>query len=157
MFDMAVKFHNSDERTKDEMSPLERAILLAVHAHQGQRDKAGAPYVLHPLRVMLRMSSENEMIPAVLHDVLEDSDLTVMDLSNEGFSEEALEIVECLTRREGETYEEFIERVKLNPFATMIKLADIEDNMDMRRIREPGRRDWERLKRYHHAWLRLSC
>ena len=88
------------------MSPLESAILLAVQSHQGQRDKGGAPYILHPLRMMLRMRSEVEMIVAILHDVVEDTQHTLVDLQQAGYSEQVLEAVDCLTRRDGETYEE---------------------------------------------------
>lgn len=138
------------------MATLEKAIFIALKAHQGQKDKADDPYILHPLRVMLRMASETEMIAAVLHDVVEDTDWTTADLRKEGFSEEVLKMVDCLTRRQKETYEEFIERVKLNSTARKIKLADLEDNMDINRISEPTEEDWERLKKYHRAWLRLK-
>jgi (p)ppGpp synthase/HD superfamily hydrolase len=137
------------------MANLEKAILIAVQAHQNQQDRAGETYILHPLRLMLKMDSETEMIAAVLHDVVEDSNWTPADLRKEGFSEEDLSVIEYLTRRDQETYEEFIERVKLNPTARKIKLADLEDNMAIRRISEPTENDWERLKKYHQAWLVL--
>jgi (p)ppGpp synthase/HD superfamily hydrolase len=138
------------------MATLEKAILIAVEAHQGQTDKAGEPYILHPLRVMLRMSSETERIAGVLHDIVEDSGWTTADLRKEGFSEGVLEAVECLTRREKEDYEVFIGRVQLNPAARKVKIADLEDNMDIMRIREPTGKDWERMKKYHRAWQRLK-
>ncbi len=93
---------------------LEKALAIALHAHQGQKDKASAPYILHPLRVMLRMQTELEMVVAVLHDVVEDSGLTIEDLRREGIPEAALVAVAHLTRGEGESYVEFIERVKRN-------------------------------------------
>ena len=138
------------------MSNLEEAILIAVQAHKNQRDKVGETYILHPLRLMLKMDSETEMIAAVLHDVAEDSNWTLADLKREGFSEEVLSVIECLTRRDQETYEEFIERVKLNPTARKIKLADLEDNMEIKRISEPTEKEWGRLKKYHQAWLVLT-
>jgi (p)ppGpp synthase/HD superfamily hydrolase len=104
---------------------------------------------------MLKMDSETEMIAAVLHDVVEDSIWTVADLGKQGFSEEVLAVLDCLTRREQETYDEFIERVKLDPTARKIKIADLEDNMAIKRISEPKEKDWERLKKYHKAWLIL--
>jgi len=140
----------------DSMATLEDAILLAVQAHQGQNDKAGAPYILHPLRVMLRMGSDIEMMVAVLHDVLEDTQYTLLDLQQAGYPEEVLEALDCLTRRENETYEEFIERVKTNPLARKVKIADLEDNMDIRRISAPQEKDMERLKRYRRAWSALT-
>ncbi len=138
------------------MATLEKAMFIAVKAHQGQKDKAGEPYILHSLRVMLRMTSEAEMIAAVLHDIVEDTYWTTADLRKEGFAEEILEVVDCLTRRKKESYEEFIERVERTPVARKIKLADLEDNMDMRRISEPTEKDWQRLKKYHRTWLRLA-
>jgi (p)ppGpp synthase/HD superfamily hydrolase len=130
---------------------LERAIEIAVMAHTGQTDKAGAPYILHPLRVMLKQTSEETMIAAVLHDVVEDSVWSLDGLRAEGFSEAVLEALNCLTKRDGESYEDFIERVKPNPLARRVKRADLEDNMDISRIPEPTERDRERLKRYHQA------
>jgi (p)ppGpp synthase/HD superfamily hydrolase len=85
------------------MTTLEDAISIAAQAHKGQKDKAGAPYLLHPLRMMLRMNSEAPMIAAVLHDVVEDSDWTLEQLREKGFSDEVLDAVECLTHRDGES------------------------------------------------------
>ena len=138
------------------MPNLEDAILLATEAHRGQVDKAGMPYILHPLRVMFRMTSEEEMITAVLHDVIEDTPYTLDDLKGLGYAEEVLEALDCLTHREGETYEAFIERAATNPLACRIKIADLEDNMDVRRIAQPQDRDLERLSRYRRAWARLT-
>ena len=138
------------------MATLEGAILLAVQVHQGQKDKAGAPYVLHPLRVMLRMRSDIEMMVAVLHDVVEDTPHTLSDLQQAGYPEQVLEALDCLTRRQNETYEEFIERVKANPLARKVKIADLEDNMDVRRISDLRKKDMERLKRYRRAWSDLA-
>ena len=102
------------------------------------------------------MSSETERIAGVLHDIVEDSGWTIADLRKEGFSEEVLEVVWCLTRREKEDYEEFIGRVQFNRAARNVKIADLEDNMDIMRIREPTGKDWERMKKYHRAWQRLK-
>jgi (p)ppGpp synthase/HD superfamily hydrolase len=138
------------------MATLERAIAIASEAHQGQLDKAGQPYVLHPLRMMQRLSGEQAQIVAVLHDVVEDTPWSLAQLRAEGFSEALLAAVDALTRREAESYEEFIERLLPNPLARQVKLADLEDNMDLRRIAELGEKDWERLQRYHRAWRRIS-
>lgn len=138
------------------MANLEKAIFIALEAHRNQKDKAGETYILHPLRLMVKMDSETEMTAAVLHDVLEDSSWTPEDLRKEGFSEEVLSVLECLTRRADESYEEFIERLKLNPTACKVKIADLEDNMAMKRISEPTEKDWERLKKYHRAWSVLK-
>jgi len=138
------------------MANLEKAIQIAVQAHQGQKDKAGAPYILHPLRVMLRLDSETEMIVAVLHDLVEDSNWTLADLRQKGFSEVILEAIDCLTHKPEDSYDEFIAKVKTNPLAEKVKLADLEDNMHITRISNPGEKDWARIRKYHRAWQSLK-
>jgi (p)ppGpp synthase/HD superfamily hydrolase len=138
------------------MSTLARAIALASEAHVDQREKSGAPYILHPIRVMLRMSTETEMIVAVLHDVVEDTPWTLEGLRGEGFSEEILAALDCVTRQPNETYAEFVERARDNLVARKVKLADLEDNMDVRRLPTITDKSLERLKRYHEAWRSLS-
>ncbi|WP_309895016.1 GTP pyrophosphokinase [Archangium sp.] len=138
------------------MPTLEDAIALAVEAHRGQRDKAGQTYILHPLRVMLRLEAEAERMVAVLHDVVEDSAYTLERLRELGYPEEVLGALDCLTKREGETYEAFIERVLPHPLARRVKLADLEDNMDVRRLTAVTAKDAERLARYRAAWSRLK-
>lgn len=136
---------------------LDKAIWIAAQAHLGQKDKYGAPYILHPLKMMLRFPSEREMMVAVLHDVVEDNpDWDLDRLRQEGFSAEIIEAVDHLTRREEETYEEFTERAGKNALARQVKLADLEDNMDLKRIKHLTEKDLERLARYHKAWLKLS-
>ena len=130
---------------------LERAIEIAVSAHKGQLDKAGAPYVLHPLRVMLSLTTEDERIVGVLHDVVEDSEWTFDLLRAEGFSEEIIEALRSVTKVEGEGYDAFAARARANPIGRKVKIADLTDNMDLRRISEPTDRDFERLKRYSRA------
>ena len=137
------------------MPSLENAIQLAIRAHKGQKDKAGAPYIFHPLRVMLRMESETEKIIAILHDVIEDSKFTIQDLQDAGYSEEILEVIDYLTRRDGEEYDLFIERIKGNPLARKVKTADLEDNVDMGRIRDPNEKDVNRVKKYQEALAEL--
>ena len=137
---------------------LEEAIALAVEAHKKQKDKSGQPYILHPLRVMFRLQSETERIVAVLHDVVEDSEITFDDLRQMGYNEEVIEALDGVTRREEETYEEFINRSQQNPISRRVKLADLEDNMDIRRLsRELTERDYKRLQRYKRAWLQLRA
>ena len=137
------------------MATLGKAIAIAAQAHQDQYDKAGAPYILHPLRMMQRMSSETEMIAAILHDVVEDTDWTLDKLRQAGFAAEVVQAVACLTHRDHETYDEFIARVRANAIASKVKLADLEDNMDMRRLCTLTEKDTERLHKYHRAWLGL--
>jgi len=144
------------EARRKTMSTLDRAIQIAAQAHAGQKDKAGEPYILHPLRVMLAVQGETERIVAALHDVVEDSEeWTFERLREEGFAEEILEALDYLTRREGETYQAFIARAGGHPLARKVKLADLEDNMDLRRLRQIGEKEAERLARYHAAWKAL--
>ncbi len=133
------------------MSKLEEAILLATVAHLGQIDKSGMPYVLHPLRIMTKMKTESEMMAAVLHDVVEDTGWTLEQLRKKGFPEEVLNAVECLTHREGEDYMASIRRAKANQIARRVKVADIEDNMDLSRITNFTKRDEERIAKYKIA------
>jgi len=135
---------------------LEDAIALAVEAHRGQRDKAGQTYILHPLRVMMRLETEAERMAAILHDVVEDTPYTLERLRELGYPQEVLTALECLTKREGESYEAFIERVRPHPLARRVKLADLEDNMDVRRLVAVGPKEAERLARYRAAWARLK-
>lgn len=137
------------------MSNLERAVAIAVKAHQGQKDKYGAPYILHPLRVMARVSSDTEKIVAILHDVVEDTDWTFQQLRKEGFSDEVIRALDCVTKREGEPYEDFVKRSAGNPLARRVKLADLEDNMDIRRLNSVEAKDLERLNKYLKAWREL--
>jgi len=138
------------------MPTLEDAIALAVEAHRGQRDKAGQAYILHPLRVMMRLETEAERMAAILHDVVEDTPYTLERLRELGYPEEVLGALDCLTKREGESYEAFIERVRPHSLARRVKLADLEDNMDVRRLLAVGPRETERLARYRAAWARLK-
>lgn len=138
------------------MPTLEDAIALAVQAHHGQRDKAGQPYILHPLRLMLKLETEEERTVAVLHDVVEDTPWTLERLRALGYPEPVLRALEGLTRREDETYEAFIERLRPDALACRVKLADLEDNMDVRRLTAVTAKDTERLARYRAAWARLK-
>lgn len=138
------------------MSDLDTALAIAVEAHRGQVDKAGQPYILHPLRVMARLSTPEERLVAVLHDVVEDSPTTLDDLRAAGFDEAVVRAVDFLTRRDEETYEAFIERVNGDALARRVKLADLEDNMTLTRLRELDERAVERLGRYMRAYRRLS-
>ena len=133
------------------MSTLERAIEIAEKAHAGQYDKGGAPYIRHPLRLMKRLFSEEEKIAAVLHDVVEDGEVTLAELRAEGFSDEVVEAVDSLTRRPDEPYDLFILRAASNDLARRVKLADLFDNCDLSRIPDPGPADFERLKKYQGA------
>lgn len=135
---------------------VERAISIAVQAHYGQRDKSGDLYILHPLRMMMQMDTEEEMITAVLHDVVEDSDWTLAKLQAQGFSDQVIAALDALTKRENEAYDDAIERVALNPLARRVKLADLQDNMRLTRLQQVTKKDLNRLAKYHRAWKLLS-
>lgn len=137
------------------MSLLGKAIEIAALAHQEQTDENGFPYILHPIRMMLRMDTETEMMAAVLHDILEDTNWTLEQLKTEGIPGDVLDLVERLSRYNHQSYEEFIELIIEDHTAIKIKLADLEDNMDMRRLPAISIDDINRLKKYHHYWLYL--
>ena len=136
---------------------LEDAIILAAEAHRGQVDKGGKPYILHVLRVLVRQSHENAQIVAALHDVVEDTHLTLEDLHRAGYHNEICAAVDCLTNLEGEPYEVMIDRVSANPIAREVKLADLEDNMNVRRLGDLDDAALGRLAKYKSAWTRLKA
>jgi (p)ppGpp synthase/HD superfamily hydrolase len=136
---------------------LEDAVLLAVQAHKGQTDKAGEPYILHLFRVMLRMEEEESRIIAVLHDVVEDTPVTLDELRAAGYSERVLAALDALTRRKGEDYSAFIERVASNPVSRRVKLADLADNMNLERLPTVSDADRDRLRKYQFAWEKLNA
>jgi guanosine-3',5'-bis(diphosphate) 3'-pyrophosphohydrolase len=130
------------------MATLERAIALAAAAHTGQIDKAGQPYILHPLRVMLRVTSDHERMAAVLHDVVEDTAVSLEQLVAEGFPSPVIAAVEALTKRPGESRVEAAQRAAAHPVARIVKLADNAENMDLTRIENPTERDIARVEEY---------
>ena len=135
------------------MSTIEKAIEIAVAAHKGQKDKSGANYILHPLCVMERGRSEIEKICGVLHDVLEDSQWTIEMLENEGFSDEIISVLRCVTKEsEEEDYEVFINRIAQNPIAVEVKINDLLDNMDITRFKSLDENDLKRLNKYLKAF-----
>ncbi|MBV9469825.1 MAG: bifunctional (p)ppGpp synthetase/guanosine-3',5'-bis(diphosphate) 3'-pyrophosphohydrolase [Abitibacteriaceae bacterium] len=133
------------------MPNLKDAIALATVAHRGQVDKAGAEYIEHPLRVMHSVQGEEVQIVAVLHDVIEDTPVTLEALRQAGYSPAIIEAVELLTRREQDSYEAFIERVANNPLVRQVKIADLQDNLRIERIAEPTQQDYQRLEKYRRA------
>ena len=130
---------------------INKAIEIAAKAHNNQTDKAGEPYILHPLRVMLSVKGETEQCAAVLHDVLEDTDITEEYLISEGFSLEIIDALRLLTRKKEDDYMECISRLKSNRTARAVKLADLTDNMDISRIKNPTEVDYQRLEKYRKA------
>jgi len=130
------------------MSTLERALEIAAEAHAGQQDKAGQPYILHPIRVMLTVKTSDEQITAVLHDTVEDTAITLEDLVDAGFSNDIVGAVKALTKTAGESRIDAAKRAVQNTIARQVKLADIADNMDLNRIPNPTAKDFARLEEY---------
>lgn len=141
------------------MCTLERAIALAAQGHAGQVDKAGEPYILHPLRVMMRVSTTEERIVAVIHDLLEDSAISTNDMVREGFSNTIIKAALALTRQEDESYNDFARRAAKNSIACKVKLADLEDNLDLSRIPAPTEKDFARIQKYRRAMriIKAQC
>ena len=130
------------------MTTLERAIAIAAAAHAGQVDKAGQPYILHPLRVMLRVTTEHERMAAVLHDVVEDTGVSLQQLIAEGFPPQVIAAVDALTKRPGESRVQAAQRAATNLIGREVKLADNAENMDLTRIQNPSARDFARVEEY---------
>lgn len=130
------------------MSTIEKAIEIAAIAHAGDIDKAGTPYIFHPIRLMLAVKTPSEQMAAVLHDTVEDTDITFNDLKNAKFPQEVIDAVEALTKRNGESRIDAAARAVANPIARIVKLADVTDNMDLSRISTPTEKDYSRLEEY---------
>jgi (p)ppGpp synthase/HD superfamily hydrolase len=138
------------------MATLERALQIAVQVHAGQRDKSGAAYIFHPIRVMMRCTSTEAQIVGLLHDVVEDTPVTFEELEGEGFSNTVMEALLLLTHDSQVPYEDYIQEIKSNPIATEAKLADLQDNMDIRRLQEVDDKAVARFKRYLAAYTTLG-
>ena len=136
---------------------IESAIQIAVAAHAGIKDKGGKPYILHPIKVMMRVETEEEQIVAILHDVVEDTDWTFDALRNEGFSETVIEALETVTKQsEDEDYEDFIKRSLRNDIGRKVKIADLRENLDVTRIGELSEKDIKRINKYKKALQTLK-
>ena len=135
------------------MATIDRAIMIASIAHAGQKDKAGKPYILHPLRVMLTVASDKNAtdehkIVAVLHDVIEDTYVQEQQLRENGFSEDIINAIKSVTKIKGESRMDAAKRTKLNAIGRVVKLADLKDNMDLSRIANPTAKDLLRVAEY---------
>lgn len=135
---------------------LQRALEIARQAHDGQTDKSGMPYIEHSLRVMAMGRNDEERIVGILHDVIEDSNWTLPMLKDVGFTDEIIKALDAVTRRREESYDDFISRVERNSLAVVVKLNDLTDNMDIRRLPYLSDKDVKRLKRYLKAYKRLK-
>lgn len=132
------------------------ALKIAIQAHREQKDKSGREYVMHPIRVAERCKDPRAKIVALLHDTIEDTEVTVGYLREEGFPEEIINGILSVTKKEGESYEDFVRRAAENEIGIIVKKADLEDNMDIRRLREITDKDVERLRKYLKAWQFLN-
>jgi (p)ppGpp synthase/HD superfamily hydrolase len=141
------------------MATIEKALQIAAQAHEGQKDKEGLPYILHPLRAMMRVQGQEAQIVAVLHDVIEDTPVTADDLRRAGFSEKVVAAVLCVTHHRDEPYADYVVRCKGNEVARRVKLADLEDNSRLdRTILRPQRfeADVARLRKYVLSYKYLT-
>lgn len=135
---------------------IDIALTIAKKAHAGQVDKAGIDYIQHPLYVAGQVKTEQEKAVALLHDVIEDSDVTVDDLLVSGLSNEVVTAVQILTKKKGQSYQEYLEKVKSNNLARVVKLADLKHNSDLSRLKSVTDTDYERVKKYKNAIHYLS-
>ncbi len=139
---------------------LERAIVIATSAHEGQTRFDGSPYINHPLRVMRTVEAQGHsnftQQLAVLHDTVEDSEWTLGMLADEGFSDEVLLPLDLLTKRKGDIYEEYVARLMANPRARAVKKADLMDNMDLTGLENPSRSRIETIEKYGRSLVLLS-
>ncbi|NCC44716.1 MAG: HD domain-containing protein, partial [Clostridia bacterium] len=130
----------------------QKALRIAAGAHEGQVDKGGHPYIGHPLAVAQKVNGIEEKIAALLHDVVEDTEVTIEELGRE-FPEEIVKAVDLLTKKKepGFSQQKYLEAIRANPLARNVKLADLEHNMDINRIPHPGAEDYLRTKRYQNS------
>ena len=128
-----------------------KALKLCFEAHKNQVDKSGMPYVFHPFHVAEQMTDEATTIVALLHDVVEDTDYTLEDLAAEGFGEDILEAVALMTHEDDVPYLDYVAKLKDNPIARAVKLADLAHNSDLSRIGEVDEETRERLEKYQKA------
>ncbi len=138
------------------MQLINISLKIALRAYEGKVDKAGREYILHPLRLMAKMDTEQEMSVALLHDVIEDSNISATDLLMAGIPQTIVDAVVCLSKQSGESYVAFIARVKPNPLAKRVKMADIEDNLNVLRLANLKEEDLARIEKYHQAWHFLN-
>ena len=138
---------------------LDRMLVIATNAHAGQFDRGGAPYILHPLRVMsfLKTTDEELQCIALGHDVIEDTRVTYRDLADAGISTRVMDGIRALTKVPGETLEEYKARVFANPDAMQVKLCDLRHNTEIRRLKGVTEKDIARMAKYHTFYLEIMA
>jgi (p)ppGpp synthase/HD superfamily hydrolase len=137
---------------------LGKMLVIATNAHSGQYDRGGNPYILHPLKVMHYLKSEDEELQCIAlgHDVIEDTDVSYQQLVAEGFTERIIQGIRTLTKLPGETYDEYKVRVMENVDAMKVKLADLRHNSDIRRLKGVTEKDLARIEKYHRFYLEIA-
>ena len=137
---------------------LNKMLVLATNRHAGQFDKGGNPYILHPLKVMYYLKSNDEELQciALAHDLVEDTDTSYEELRELGFSERIIQGIAALTKQRGETYDQYKDRVKSNPDAVKVKMADLRHNTDIRRLKGVTEKDLARIEKYQKFYLELQ-
>jgi guanosine-3',5'-bis(diphosphate) 3'-pyrophosphohydrolase len=133
-----------------------KALALATIAHSGQTDKAGKPYIMHPIAVAKMVGTAEEKTVALLHDVVEDTLVTLEELRDSGFPESVVAAVDALTKRPGADYGDYIKRLQKNPLALTVKIADMTHNMDLTRIPNPTIKDQARIEKYSKVLQELK-
>ena len=138
---------------------LDKALLLATNSHHGQFDKGGSPYILHPIKVMHYLKTDDEELQcmALLHDVVEDCDVTFAQLEAVGMSQRVIDAVQCLTKQRGQTLTEYKEAIFSNRDAMLVKRCDLRHNSDIRRLKGVTHKDMERMAKYHLFYLEIGA
>ena len=135
---------------------FEKAMDIALKAHEGQKDKAGAPYLLHVLRVMMSVEKMDEKIVALLHDVVEDSEMTIDDLKKDKFPSKITKAVDLLSKKENQRYDDYIIEIRKDSLARAVKMADLKDNLNTNRLKKISDSDKLRIKKYKQALKTLN-
>jgi len=133
-----------------------KALKLCFEAHKAQLDKSGMPYVFHPFHLAEQMKDETTTVVALLHDVIEDTDYTFNDLIAMGFDGAIIDAIELMTHEEGVPYMDYVEKIKSNPIAREVKLADLRHNSDLSRLDAPTEKDKMRVEKYRKAIVLLE-
>ena len=138
---------------------LDKMLVIATNAHHGQFDRGGNPYILHPLKVMHYLKSDDEelMCMALGHDVIEDTKVTYAELREAGISERVIKGIRALTKQPGQTYEEYKDGVFANIDAMRVKMADLRHNTDIRRLKGVTQKDLDRIEKYHRFYVEIKA
>lgn len=140
------------------MNMFDKAIYIAAREHLGVKDKGGNAYILHPMRIAMRLRTNDEdlMSIAILHDVIEDSKVTFEDLLNEGFSERVVAGLKLLTHQKGVSYDDYIDAMRGNRDALRVKREDLRDNSDITRLKGVSEKDLKRMEKYQRSFLKVE-